>query len=68
MMNQFRVNNPDCKSNRLLFPNDNAEIERLVFECNTIKDLQKVMCQNTSSFKLNLMNFDKHGTIEISTA
>jgi hypothetical protein len=64
IMHESRTNNPDCLSNRLLFPDDNIEIERLIYECNSVKDLQEVMCQNKANFKLNLMNVDKNGTIE----
>ena len=64
IMHESRTNNPDCLSNRLLFPDDNIEIERLIYECNSLKDLQEVVCQNKANYKLNLMNIDKNGTIE----
>ena len=61
IMSPNRIDNDDCLSNRSLFSKDNLETRDLIYECETVKDLQLRMCKNASNFKLNLMNLSTKG-------
>ena len=64
MSKNRREKNSDCLSNRSYFPRDNVETKNMIYECESLKDLQHLMCKNASNFKLNLMNVNNKGTIE----
>jgi hypothetical protein len=58
-----RLNNQYCQSNRSLFSKDNDECKNSIYNCQSIQQLQRLMCQSRY-YRLNLMALDKHGTIE----
>lgn len=58
-----RLENPYCKSNRSMFSDDNDDCKNAVYQCQTIQQLQRLMC-DSRYFRLNLMALDKHGTLE----
>jgi hypothetical protein len=65
MMSQNRrQQNSDCLSHRSFFPKSNLETKDMIYKCESIKDLQHLMCKNASNFKLNLMNLHTKGTLE----
>jgi hypothetical protein len=64
IMAPSRIKNKFCMSNRALLPDDNAVAKDLIYKCETILQLQDLMCKRNRYYKLNLMALDKHGTLE----